>query len=158
MEPIHLGAAPPPPPPARNGDGGLVSTRTGFHILLGAGALLVVGALLPWATVIAPFVGTISAAGTDGDGVITLVLGLVVGACGFVGLRSQRGKAAKIAGAIGLVVAAVIGCYDVALISNAAGDVPELDLELHVSVGMGLWLTVAAAMGGLGGLFLTRAR
>jgi hypothetical protein len=78
-----------------------VSTRTGFHILLGAGALLVVGALLPWATVIAPFVGTISAAGTDGDGVITLVLGLLVGACGIVGLRSQRGKAAKIAGAIG---------------------------------------------------------
>lgn len=107
---------------------------------------------------IAPFVGTISAAGTDGDGVITLVLGLVVGACGFVGLRSQRGKAAKIARAIGLVVAAVIGCYDVATISNAAGDLPELDLELHASVGMGLWLTVAAAMGGLGGLFLTRAR
>jgi hypothetical protein len=38
------------------------------------------------------------------------------------------------------------------------GDVPELDLELHASVGMGLWLTVATAMGGLGGLFLTRAR
>jgi hypothetical protein len=135
-----------------------VSTRTGFHIMLGAGALLVVGALLPWATVIAPFVGTISAAGTDGDGVITLVLGLLVGACGIVGLRSQRGSTAKIAGAIGLVVAAVIGCYNVATISNAAGDVPELDLELHASVGMGLWLTVAAAMGGLGGLFLTRAR
>jgi hypothetical protein len=85
-------------------------------------------------------------------------LGLLVGACGIVGLRSQRGKVAKIAGAIGLVVAAVIGCHDVATISNAAGDVPELDLELHASFGMGLWLTVAAAMGGLGGLFLTRAR
>jgi hypothetical protein len=93
-----------------------VSTGTRFHILLGACALLVVGALLPWATAIAPFVGTISAAWTDGDGVIALVLGLLVGACGIVGLRSQRGKAAKIAGAIGLVVAAVIGCYDVATI------------------------------------------
>ena len=90
---------------------------------------------------------------------ITLVLGLVVGACGFVGLRNQHGKAAKIAGAIGLVVvAAVIGCYDVATISYAAGDVPELYLELHASVGTGLWLTVAAAMGGLGGLILTWAR
>jgi hypothetical protein len=48
-------------------------------------------------------------------------LGLLVGACGIVGLRSQRGKVAKIAGAIGLVVAAVIGCHDVATISNAAG-------------------------------------
>jgi hypothetical protein len=115
LEPIHPGAAPPPPPPARNGDPdrlphparGRRPTRRRRHPALGHRDSAVVG--------------TISAAGTDGDGVITLVLGLLVGACGIVGLRSQRGKAAKFAGAIGLVVAAVIGCHDVATICNAAG-------------------------------------
>jgi hypothetical protein len=101
----------------------------------------------------APFVGTTSAAGADGDGVITLFLGLLVGACGIAGLRSQQGKAAKIAETIGLVVAAsVIGCYDVATISDAAGDVPELDKSAGVRLTPVVGLLAAGLRPALGRL------
>ena len=84
---------------------------------------------------------------------ITLFLGLLVGGCGIVGLRSQHGKAAKIAGAIGLVVAAaVIGCYDVATIPNAAGDVPELTRSAGVRLTPVVGLLAAGLRPALGRL------
>jgi hypothetical protein len=42
---------------------------------IGGGALVAIGSLMPWLSITAPFVGTISKNGTDGDGKITLVVG-----------------------------------------------------------------------------------
>jgi hypothetical protein len=47
---------------------------TTYWIALGAAAAIVIGSLGPWATALG---GIVSANGTDGDGVITLILALI---------------------------------------------------------------------------------
>lgn len=47
-----------------------------------AAILVVIGSVMPWASLTTPF-GTVSAAGTEGDGKLTLVAGLAL-LCGAV--------------------------------------------------------------------------
>ena len=49
-------------------------------LLVGGGALAVLGAFMPWAVIRAPFIGQISVAGSDGDGKYTAGIGLIVAA------------------------------------------------------------------------------
>jgi hypothetical protein len=65
--------------------------------------MAVASAFLPWATV-----GRFTFTGTEGDGQITLVLGLILAVLGAVRLNGKGGKAiswvaAGVAGAIGLI-------------------------------------------------------
>src|SRR3546814_4443455 len=62
---------PPPPPPAP------VSTAdsTARNLMLAGAGAITIGSLLPWASATSIF-GTVSKAGTDGDGIITLGLGV----------------------------------------------------------------------------------
>lgn len=105
------------------------------HIAAGLVCLLVfIAAFLPWATVDTA-IGSVSASGTDGDGVITLLLAIIavaaVGASA-VGLRLSEG----IAGVMGIAIA-LIGIVDW---SDVAGVVDAQGLA-SVSVGAGLVLT-----------------
>ncbi|WP_143235327.1 hypothetical protein [Paractinoplanes atraurantiacus] len=60
-------------------------------VVLAAGVAAVVGSLLPWASISAPILGTVSVSGTDGaDGWITLVLGLVLAAGAGLRIRGPR--------------------------------------------------------------------
>lgn len=42
-----------------------------------AAILVIIGSVMPWASVTTPF-GTVSAAGTEGDGKLTLIAGLLL--------------------------------------------------------------------------------
>ncbi|MEL7210018.1 MAG: hypothetical protein AAGK32_17600 [Actinomycetota bacterium] len=111
---------------------------------------LLVGAVLPWATVSTGF-GSFSKAGTEGDGVLTLVLGLVIGGLALPMLTSRTVKRGL---AIGIVIAAgialAIAIYDIVDVNNTLGDLGEF---ADGSPGVGLYLTaagaVAAAAGGV---------
>lgn len=107
-------------------------------------ALVFIGAFMPWATL-----GPFSAAGTDGDGVLTLLLAVAAGAMGVPGiLRSRKGL--LIGSMICAVLAFLIGAYDMANISTST-DAP---LDLNPNVGAGLYLTVIGAIGGIVGSVL----
>lgn len=118
-------------------------------ILIGAG-LTALGSFLPWLTATAPFVGTISTSGLDqgGDGVITLVLGIVLALTGFA-LLQRREPTRRLAW---LTVAAGLGAAGVAAIDllnvQVRAAMLKTDLELSqnmfadsvtISAGMGLY-------------------
>ena len=106
-------------------------------------AVILIGALLPWATVSTPF-GTLSMAGTEGDGVLTLGAAVVAAAVLLFG-RGRRGAA--IASAVVGVLVTLVGVYDLANVADAAA---EASNEFaRASAGVGLWLTV------VGGIALT---
>ncbi len=146
------GYAPPPPhapveetPRATGGARALPAIST---------AGLVVGALLPWAVVESPF-GTLTANGVEGDGIITLVLGLLVLLAASPALFAGR---RSIVGAVGVVVfaglAALIGISDLINVESSAADIEaEADSLANASAGIGLWLTaIAGVLGVFGGL------
>ncbi len=106
---------------------------------------MVIGALLPWATVSAAFVGTINKAGTDGDGVITLLFGLAIAGMGWPLLtRGRLPLWAAITVLVLGVLATLICLYDIVDVSSKADD---LEGVATASVGIGLWLSAIAAVG-----------
>ena len=122
-------------------------------VLVGLGAVgLVIGALLPWATITAAFVGTVNKAGTDGDGVITLVFGLVIAGVGWplVARGTLRTWAAISVLVLG-VLAALICLYDIVDVSSKADDLGSI---ATASVGIGLWLSAIASVLVVGGAVL----
>ena len=164
----HHATLPPPPgghaahiPVAQPGRPIIEKSRASSFVLLGVGAMVAFAAMLPWVSVTAPFVGQISVAGTEGDGVITLVLGVLAALCGGIGLmgeRTRRLPCGVVGGALLFVTTAVAG-YDIVNISSKIGDVQsESEDMVHASVGMGLWLTAAAAVIGLVGLVVALIR
>lgn len=110
------------------------------YALPSAGAALVaIGAFGPWATILG-----FSKAGTDGDGVITLVLALAAAA--LVGLAIRRGRApSRVGVGVCAVLITAIAVMDVA-------DVQDTDVgsflggSIDVSVGWGLWLTLCGGI------------
>jgi hypothetical protein len=91
-------------------------------------AAIAFGALMPWAS--GPF--GITASGTSGDGVGTLICGLIIAGVAF---RFPRLWAVIIA-LLAALVAAAAGIYDTVHISTADG----------LSIGFGLVLTDAGAL------------
>ncbi len=99
--------------------------------------MMVIGAIGPWATAF----GVFSVAGTDGDGVIVLLAGLVVGA--MVLLRYLRGGGVwtLAVAALAAVAGAATSIYDMADIQNAISNSHGL-----VSIGWGLWIDCIASV------------
>lgn len=114
-------------------------------LLVGGTAVVAVGALLPWVTVDAGLVSA-SKAGTDGDGVITLLLAIVVGGLLLAKWKAGIGRAVLIASLVLAAIVLAIAIYDSIDIASAV-DESEL-VEVRASIGIGLWLTLlgAAAM------------
>jgi hypothetical protein len=104
----------------------------------GAFALAVIGSIGPWATL-----GIFSKAGTDGDGVISLVAASVGIIAALVAWQGSR----VVIGILGVVVAAV-GIIDIGDVSSSGAEL--FGQEIKPSVGWGLWLVtiggVAAAV------------
>jgi hypothetical protein len=100
--------------------------------------------MLPWATLTTGF-GTISKAGTDGDGVLTLLAAVVIGVLVLV----AKGAKALIAAIVVCVLALAVCVYDIADVSSSG----------QVSVGIGLWLaTLGGIAAGVGSVMMLRAR
>jgi hypothetical protein len=113
-------------------------------VLLGVGALMLLAAILPWATA-----GPLSLAGTEGDGAITLFFALIIGAMGLViGLRQGRLWASILACALGAVTT-ITAIVDIGNVSNRANDFND-SFGLDVSVGSGLWLTLVTGIAATG--------
>lgn len=112
-------------------------------LTMAAGVILIVGALLPWATLTSGF-GSASIAGTDGDGVFAIALGALVAVAG-VGMFNGSGTAR--AGAV------VFGVLAAALMVSSFMNISEVvdESEVRASVGIGLWV------GLLGGLLAAGA-
>lgn len=99
-----------------------------------AAALILVGSLGPWGTVFG-----ISVAGTEGDGVITLILAILAAAGVFLTTTAVDGKPRFKAQWLTIVFAAIsalIGIIDFLDISSSDG----------VSPGWGLWLVLLASI------------
>ena len=80
--------------------------------MIGAGALLALGSLLPWATASTPF-GSISKDGTSGDGVITLILAAIAILCGVLALHGEKSKNGWAGlGAVAFLLSGAVSIYD----------------------------------------------
>jgi len=115
-------------------------------VTVAGAAAAIIGALLPWVTASAAFVGAISRNGIDGDGRLTAGLGLIAGIVALVSFRAPTGpeRANLIAvGVIGVIITAV-GVYDYVHVKNALDGLTAEQRRLIVAtVGVGLYVTIA---------------
>jgi hypothetical protein len=107
------------------------------------------GSILPWATVSASFLDPVYKAGIDGDGRLTLVLGVVLlGLSVLSFLPWPPGR--RVVPLLVLVVATVITVVtlvNLAGVRSAAGPLtPEARVLVDTQAGIGLWLTLVAGM------------
>ena len=120
---------------------------------LGGAVAVVVGAMLPWASVATPF-GTISKNGTDGDGIITMIFGLAAGV--LLLLRWNRAPARGLTIAA-LVVSVLIGVVAVVDMIDVKSRFTSGSVSLSASIGVGLWLTLLGAVAALAGTIISLA-
>lgn len=112
------------------------------------GAVLIgIGSVLPWAKVESQF-GDLSVAGTEGDGVITLIAAVVLAIGGFMRIKSPGSTFAKVLIVLSALVAGVTAAYDMSSISDIGGN--EF---ATASVGIGLYVVLAGAVVGMLGAF-----
>lgn len=139
---VPLNGAPSPTNPPAPG-----SSRDGRVWLGVAAGGVVLGSVMPWITVSTAF-GSADVAGTEGDGVLTLICGIAAGILVFFGKRWLAAAA--------FAVASVVGLYDVI---NVSDEVRDLGSDFaRARVGWGLWLVVAASVAGLVFGIATRRR
>ncbi len=113
-------------------------------LVFGGAALMIVGSLLPWVKAEAGFL-TVTKNGIDGDGTLTLVL------AGMVALLFALLRQATAAGWIVVVLggfAGAIALYDTIDVSQKADELTNSSslVPVSASVGVGLWVTLAAAI------------
>jgi hypothetical protein len=146
MEPARAAASRPP---------------TGTWLVLVAALASVVGALLPWAELHVPLAPALSyqVKGTEGDGVITLVLGVLLGLAAVVAFtRHELAMWAGVVALVGSALVTVVAAVDLVDVQRAANK-QEVATLVVVSVGAGLWLTFASGLiGAAGGIVLVARR
>lgn len=138
--------APAPPPPVVN-QGTAPSSMTAANwptqriVAIGGAALIIVGSLMPWVTLSTAF-GTISRSGTDGggDGIITLIGGVIIG----ILVLTKKYLASVIVSAITAAIL-VFDFFDISSSSDIDGDFGS------VSVGWGLIVATLAGIAALVG-------
>lgn len=106
--------------------------------LLGALALLV-GALLPWASVTSPILGlSLSKAGYEGDGMFTGAIGLLL-LLGSVLYKGEPGRIYSIGTSILAFLGGVILLYDFSNISSLTSQAGQ---GVMTSIGPGVYLSI----------------
>jgi hypothetical protein len=115
--------------------------RANVVILAVSAVIVCLGAFMPWVKL-----GIISASGTDGDGVITLLLAVVAG--GLILIGAGRKSSTWLSGALLLVAGGVvaIAVYDMANIQHEISTSDNI-FAAHATIGEGLYATF---LGGLG--------
>ena len=124
-------------------------SNTAAAVLLAGAVGLVVGAFMPWATA-----GPFSKAGTDGDGVITLVLGALIGVTAFFGLKAPIKPARSWLVVLMTAVAGLVAIYDTADVARVASESSLIQVE----VGSGLYLSLLGVGLAVVGLCIGAAR
>lgn len=109
--------------------------------------MVILGSALPWATVEIFLLGQQAVSGLQGDGVITLLLGIVVLILALAA-QAESGKTPPIVASLLALVAGVIGLIDLTNVERASQGILG-----SVSIGVGLYLVVigafVAVVGGL---------
>jgi hypothetical protein len=133
---------PHPPRPRRGGN------EAWLFVALAAAALAVVAAFLPWITAATIF-GNLSRSGIDGggDGVVTAVLGAVVATVTFATRRNDNDRGAGIAIVLCSLIVVAISVYDLFSVNDRINDIDRRYVD--ASVGIGLYLTIVAGVGGV---------
>jgi len=118
----------------------------GAILMLAGGALTIVGSFLPWAKASVLSV-SVTANGMDGDGELTLILGIALAVFGAISLTRTLRPLAILAIIAGVLIAA-IGLYDASTVKD---DIPTDAIAggLEVTVELGLWLVIAAGVIGI---------
>lgn len=129
------------PPPGGSSMGGLSPIMIGMLVALG---LIVIGSVLPWATIDLGFI-TQSTGGLDGDGGITIALALI--GAGLTWFSKGRNVGLVIGAVVVSAICLLIAIIDVADVSSAGAD---LGGDVGVSVGIGLWLVLIASLAAVG--------
>lgn len=101
--------------------------------------LAFIGALLPWARV-PTFLGDMTVAGTDGDGIIVIVFAILA-ALAVAGFAAWRKRWIGIVTVLCGVIITIIGIVDTANVERLA----DAD-DLPVSVGAGLYIVMLAGI------------
>lgn len=118
-----------------------------FSIGLLVSALIVVlGSVLTWVTVEAVTGDSLSESGLEGDGVITLILGLGIGAIAFLALSDRATRRWLITSTVLAALCLVVAIIDIADVSSADDGTGGL---VTASVGIGLWLVLVGSITGL---------
>jgi hypothetical protein len=138
-----------PPPIVASAQGTAAAAVSGSPVVpwlfFGGAAAVVVGSLLPWAEVTAPFIGTVTKSGTDGDGVLTLIGALVIAGLGFLAFGSRRSRGAIIGSLVVAGLIALVAVVDMVDVSSRIADVEDQDLAVSASIGIGLWVVLLGA-------------
>ena len=133
--------APPAPAPAAP-TGAAASQLNPAGPVLGilAGVGVVVGSFLPWITVSAPLVGTLSRSGMDGgDGQITLALGVVIGILSLVALSSGKASSViRVLVMLGGIAAGAVALIDYQDLQKRIGSVDTT--YVSATIGVGIWV------------------
>jgi hypothetical protein len=148
--------APPPPivatpPPATVPAVG--GWRPGTIVLLLGAVAIGVGSVAPWAEASAG-VFSRSVSGTDGDGVITLVLAVVVLLLALVTTTPTARRGLLVLAGLCAAGAAGIGIYDAVNVNDAARRAEDLSSLVEASVGWGLYAVIAGGVLGVIGAFV----
>lgn len=106
------------------------------------------GSLLPWMTAQTMF-GEMSVAGTDGDGVLTIILAVVGGV-----LMYRTSKKHVVAGVIVCGLGLVVSIFNMVQVNSKVQDAPD---GIIASIGVGLYLClIGFAMSTIIGLGMQR--
>lgn len=107
-----------------------------------AAILVIIGSVMPWASVTTPF-GTVSAAGTEGDGKLTLIAGLLL-LGGAVASAVVRQRWMRIAQLVVAALTTILAVYELIDISGSAADLDAGFAE--ASVGAGVYVVLVGAI------------
>ncbi len=106
-------------------------------LLAVTGLMVVIGSVMPWVSL-----GPLTASGTIGDGIITLVIGIGIAVCAVLVLLARARWAAIVALVLGAAVA-VTAIVDMINISS----LEIFDTRVGMAfIGGGLWLTLAGGL------------
>lgn len=115
-------------------------------ILIGAAAVII-GSFMPWAT-LTSFLGDINKNGTEGDGAITLVMGILIGLAAVFSKPRSGKRGSWVAVVLGVLVG-LIAIIDIADIERLANDVPFAEINVGIGLYVVLIGAVIAVVGGL---------
>jgi hypothetical protein len=124
------------------------------YLWLGGAVAVIIGALLPWASVDTPF-GSVSKNGTDGDGVITIVFGAAAAVLLIIRWNKARARGLTIGALVLSVLVGVIAVIDMVDVKSRFSDSP---ITVDASIGIGLWLTLLGALVAVAGTVLSLVR
>jgi hypothetical protein len=116
-------------------------TNTARWVIILSSLGLIIGAMLPWGVLTAPFVGTVSIPGTRGDGLITGGIGLLLLISAIL-YKGKTGKAYSIGSAVFGIIAGVISFTKFGALSTISLN----DGFADVSIGIGVYLSVIASI------------